>query len=706
MILRYPLNLSSITRSSFRSLFSLSALLVASSLTAHAQTPQSNLKQRDKSVQLTPAATPDRTAAYYHDSLAHLYEELAISNGRPDYATQAIEEYKLALTADPDSKYLQDGLADLYFRLGRIRDAMNSAQERIKKNPNDLASHQLLGKVYLRSLGDMQGPQATEVLQLAIAEYQKLAQLEPKNLETHLLLGQLYGLNKDTAKAEQEFKLAQGLDGNSEDAVLNMARLYGEQGNTQQAIDTLNAIPAGDRGGRVNFALGASYDQLKKTKEAIAAYRAALEDEPENVDAVRALAQDLLNDSQLAAALPLFQQLVSADANDVDSYVKISEIQRRQGHYDDALATLKKAKALSTGGDNLELAFNEAVLYDALGKYDEAVAALKAVLNETHRSLYSPPEKSNRAIFLDRLGIIYRFQNKTQEAVDTYKQMIEMGGEYVVRGYDGEIDSYREAHQWKEALAASAEAAKAMPTDKRVQLMYASQLADSGQPDQALKLANSQLTNTADDRDSLFSIAVINLRMHRSAEAMSDLSKAESYATTPDQHLSIDLMRATVLDHDKQYDAAEAEYKKALVIDPQNATVLNDLGYMYADRGQHLDEALKMIQKAVETEPQNGAYLDSLGWVYFKLGQYGPAEENLRKAIDRQATDASIHDHLGQVYEATGKLQLAVAQWERSMTEYAHSLPADADPADIAKVKHKLDDARTKLARNNGAPKK
>ncbi len=284
--------------------------------------------------------------------------------------------------------------------------------------------------------------------------------------------------------------------------------------------------------------------------------------------------------------------------------------------------------------------------------------------------------------------------------------MIELGGDYVLRGYQGEIDSYRDAHQWKDALSVASEAAKTFPKDKSVQLMYAAQLADSGQPDQGLALANAQLTSTADDRQSLISIAVIDLRLHRSADAMARLAKADSLATRPDQHLEIDVLRATVLDHDKQYDAAEVEYRKALAIDPDNATVLNDLGYMFADRGLRLPEALKMIQRAVELDPQNGAYLDSLGWVYFKLGQYGPAEENLHKAIDRRATDASIHDHLGQVYEATGRLKLAVAQWERSMTEYAHSLPADADPADIAKVKHKLDDARTKLARNGATPGK
>ncbi len=699
MTLRYPFS------TSFRSLFSLSAVLLVAAVPASSQ---STLKPRDKTVQLTPvpASDPDRSAAYYHDGLAHLYEELAVNNGRPDYATQAVEEYKLALIADPNSKYLQDGLADLYFKIGRIREAVTSAQDQVKKNPNDIAAHQLLGKVYLRSLGDMQGPQANEMLQLAIVEYQKLAQLQPKDLETHLLLGQLYGLNKDTAKAEAEFKQAQTLDGNSEEAVLSMARLYSEQGQTQQAIDVLTAIPADDRSARINLALGASYDQLKKPKLAAAAYRASLEDEPENPDAERALAADLFADSQLAAALPLYQQLAAADPNDVDSQVRVSEIQRRQGHYDEALATLTKAKASANAAGNLELSFNEAVLYDSLGKYDEAAATLKAVLDQTHRSLYSDPEKSNRAIFLDRLGIVYKEGNKTADAVVTYKQMIELGGDYVLRGYQGEIDSYRDAHQWKEALGVASDAAKAFPKDKSVQLMYAAQLADSGQPDQGLALASAQLTNTPDDRQSLTSIAVIDLRLHRSADAMARLDKADALATRPDQHLEIDVLRATVLDRDKKYDAAEAEYRKALAIDPDNATVLNDLGYMFADRGVRLPEALKMIQRAVELDPQNGAYLDSLGWIYFKMGQYAPAEENLHKAIDRTATDASIHDHLGQVYEATGRLKLAVAQWERSMSEYAHSLPADADPADIAKVKHKLDDARIKLARNGNTPSK
>ena len=688
---------------SFRLSLAATVLLASHAGTAQVSTdkPAPAKPLQNRPAPAPDAQHPDRAAAYYHDGMARIYEEMAVNNGRPDYASQALDEYKLALKADPGSKYLQDGLADLYFRLGRIREAVTAAQEQVKNDPNDMAAHTLLGKVYLRSLNDMQGPQANEMLQLAIGEYEKLAVLKPKDVETHLLLGQLYGVNHDSGKAERQFKIAQSLDNSSEEAVLDMARLYGEQGEFDKAIQALSVIPQGDRSPRVNFALGAAYDQTKDYKHAAAAYQAAYDDEPENTDTQKALGAALLNDDQLPQALQVYQAMAQADANDAAAQLKVADIERRQGHYQEALTSLQKAKLLPGNADNPEVSFQEAVLLDATGKLVEAEQVLVHSLDAGKHlnGVYNEGEKNNRAIFLDRLAVIYKEEGKTSEAIDSYKAMVALGNEYVVRGYQGEIDTYREAHQWKDALNASAELAKLYPKDHAAQLTYAMQLADAGQQDQAMAIANAQLTGTPEDRETLTNIAIIDLRLHRSQDALGSLDKADKLATQPSEHFGIDLLRATVFDHDKQYDAAEAAYKAALAIDANNATALNDYGYMLADRGMRLPEALTMIQKAVSLDPQNGSYLDSLGWVYFKLGQYGPAEQNLHQAIDRAPTDASIHDHLGEVYEKTGRLKLAVSQWERSMTEYAHSLPADADPADIAKVKTKLEDARIKLAK-------
>ncbi|NYF80094.1 tetratricopeptide repeat protein [Granulicella arctica] len=678
-------------------------LLAAHTLTGQASPKKSAAPVADKSAS---AIAPDHASSYYHYGLAHLYEEMAVNAGRPDYATQAVEEYKLALDADPDSLTLQDGLADLYFKIGRIREAVTAAQEQIKKNPDDLEAHSLLGRVYLRSLGDMQGAQSNQMLQLAITEYEKLAQLKPDDVETRLLLGQLYGLNHDSAKAEAEFKAAQKIDSNSEEVVLNMARLYSEQGDAQRAADTILGVPVGDRTARMEFALGASYDQLKKPKDAAASYQRALDLEPDNLDTERGLASALLADGQLDQALKVLNQIVAAEPQDAQSQIHISEIQRRQGHYDDALTTLKKAKPLAQ--DSLELSYNEALIYDSLGRYDDATAVLTKILADASHSdgRYADGEKANRAIFLDRLGIIYGEEGKTSEAVSAYKQITDMGGEYALRGYQGQVSAYRDAHQWKEATAVAAEAATALPKERGVQLMYAGQLTDTGKVAEGLALAKSQLNGSPEDRDVHVALAQMYIRLKRWKDASAEIDKSEATATKPDEKLYVDILRGTLYDRQKLYDEAEAEFRKALLIDPQNSLVLNYLGYMLADRGVQLPEALTMIRKAVELDPQNYAYLDSLGWVYFKSGQYALAEENLRKANERGNSDPTVHDHLGEVYEKTGKLKLAVSQWERSMTEYAHSLPADADPSDVAKVQHKLENARVKLAKVSALPGK
>jgi tetratricopeptide (TPR) repeat protein len=679
-------------------LIPVAALLFA----AHTMVAQAPASATKPAAPTTPTTTPDRASSYYHYGLARLYEDMAVNAGRSDYATQAVEQYKLALDADPNSRLLQDGLADLYFKIGRIREAVTAAQDQVTKNPDDIEAHALLGKVYLRSLGDMQNQQSGQMLQLAIGEYEKLAQLKPDDVETHLLLGQLYGLNHDSAKAEAEFKLAQKIDANSEEVALNMARLYSEQGDPKRAAEVLNAIPVDDRSPRIEFALGASYEQLKQNKDAIAAYHRALDLDPDNLDTERGLANALLADQQLDEALKVLNGIVAAEPQDAQSQIHISEIQRQQGHYDLALKTLDKAKTLAP--ESLELTYNEALIYDSLGRYDDAINVLTKLVSDTARAdgKYSDSEKTNRSYFLDRLAVIYREQNKTAEAVSAYKQLMTLGGDSIKSGYSGEVDAYRDAHQWKEATAVAAEAAKALPNDHSIQLMYAGQLADTGKVDEGIALAKAQLvatTGSPEERDSHLALATMYTRLKRWQDASTELDKAAALANKPDEKLYVYFLRGSLYDRQKLYDEAEAEFRKALAIDPQNATILNYLGYMLADRGVRLPEALTLIRKAVDLDPQNYAFLDSLGWVYFKSGQYALAEENLRKANERSNADPTVHDHLGEVYEKTGNLKMAVAQWERSMTEYASSLPADADPVDVSKVQHKLENARVKLAK-------
>src|SRR5713226_10675620 len=264
-----------------------------------------------------PPAPPrkvDRAGAYYHYTLAHMYEEQVAVYGRSDLANKAIEEYRQAIDADPTSEYLTAGLAELYAKTGRIRDAVLEAQDIIKRDPNNLEARKLLGRIYLRSLGDMQASNngSQNVLKLAIEQYEQIVKIEPDNVEDHLLLGRLYSLNKDLQKAENEFKTAVKLQPDSEEAVTTLAYLYNEEGDTARATQVLSAIPEAGRSAKLYSALGYTYEQQKQYKNAIAAYRRAIERDRDNLDAIRGLAQNLMNDGQTDAALEQYKIIADA----------------------------------------------------------------------------------------------------------------------------------------------------------------------------------------------------------------------------------------------------------------------------------------------------------------------------------------------------------------------------------------------------------
>ncbi len=655
-----------------------------------------------------PADTdnPDRGRAYYHAALAGIYEEDAVNSGQSEYVAQAIDQYKNALDADPTSPALNGALADLYFRVGKVREAESTVRNLLKTSPNDLSAHKLLGRIYLRQLSEAQNAVSSaspsgNVLDQAVAEFEKIISLEPSDVEDRMVLGQLYSVQHQPQKAEEQFKTAQSIDPDSEEVVLNLARLYVEGGDMQHAAKIIEAVPQQDRTSKMELALGAAYDQMKRPKDAIAAYRRAVDMEPGEPRGLGALAQALLSDDQLNEALKVYADLSQADPEDVGTLVHIGEILRRQGKYEDALSSIKNA--LKKDPDNLEAGFNEGLLLDVLSRYEEAAKVYEHMVDLTSHAngAYTAEEKNNRGIFLERLGSVYHEQNKVDLAIAAYQKMIDMSGDSAVRGYQGQVDTWRDAKRFDKAAEVARKASEANPKNNELKLILADQLVDQGKTDEAITLAKGLLNNSDKDRAVWLEVAQINTRVHRWKDAEDALNKAQALTTKDEDRVYLLFLRGALAERQKRFDAAEPYFRQALDIDPSNAMVLNYFGYMLADKGLKLPEAVKLIRKAVDQEPMNGAYLDSLGWAYFKLGQYELAEENLRQAVERDQTDPTVHEHLGDLYEKTGRIRLAAAQWQLSLTQYAQSAAADVEPADVAKLQRKLETARVKLAKED-----
>jgi tetratricopeptide (TPR) repeat protein len=660
--------------------------------------------------QLHPAAAQPsgRAVAYYHSALANIYENEALENGNNDAGRLAIDEYKSALNADPSSAQLNDGLADLYFRSGHLHEAEVTARNLLKNSPNDIDAHRLLGRIYLRQLSDASNAVSSaspsgNVLDLAIAEFEKIIALQPKSVEDRMVLGQLYTVKHEPKKAEDQFKTAQAIEPDSEEVVLNLARLYAESGDIAHAAKVIEAVPVNDRSPKMEAALGAAYDQLKQPKDAISAYQRAADMDPGDAHTLEALGQALLGNNQLDEALKQFKLLAEADPENPEALVNISEIQRRQGKLEDALATIRKACKLDP--TSLEAGFKEAQLLDVLGRFDEAAQTYEKMVDLTSHAngAYTTEEKSNRGFFLEHLGAIDREENKTNQAIAAYQKMIDMGGDNALRGVEEQVETYGEAKMFDQAASLARKAVDANPKDQDLKLLLAGALVEQGKNEEALTMTKGLLDNTGKDRQVWMKLGQFYTEMRRWKDAEDVYAKAAPLCTKTEDRVYLLFLKGALAERQKHFEPAEQLFRQALDLDPNNAATLNYLGYMLADKGVRLPEALKLIRKAVDIEPMNGAYLDSLGWAYFKLGQYEEAEENLRQAVQRDQADPTVHDHLGELYEKTGRIRLAAAQWELSIAEYAKSAPADIEPGEVAKVQRKLENARVKLAKQDSA---
>ena len=685
----------------FRTVLVLSFLAAA----AVAQSkPASSAEKPADSKAAQSAASPrkvDRSAAYYHYTLAHMYEEQITIYGRSDLANKAMEEYRLAIEADPSSEFLTSALAELYVKTGRIRDAVLQAQDILKRDPNNLEAHKLLGRIYLRSLGDLPGGGngSDNVLKLAIEQYEQIVRIEPNNVDDHLLLGRLYRLNNDLQKAEGELKTAVKLDPDSEEAITTLSLLYSDEGDTSKALQVLSSVPDAGRSAKLYAALGATYEQRKEYRSAIDSYKHAIQLDRDNLDAIRGLAENLLNDGQIDAALDQYRVIADANPEDAQTYLRISEIYRRQGKYDEALESLKKAQAMVP--DALEVPYNIAVVYQAQARYDEAIKVLQDLLKKTEKpeSSYSQADRNNRAIFIERLGMVYRDQENYAAAAETFRKMIPLGDENARTGYQDVIDTYREAKQWPEATAVAREAAQKLPNDRELRMVLDAQLADTGDPEKPLADVRSLLKGTPEDREVYLRLAIMYTRLKRWSQAEEALDKSEQLSTKREDKEYVYFLRGSTYEREKKYDEAETEFKRILVANPQSAATLNYLGYMNVDRDVRLEESLGYIKQAVSLEPTNGSYLDSLGWAYFKLGKFDLAEENLAKASLRMSSDPTVQDHLGDLYQKTGRLKLAAAHWERAVEEWSKTIGSEVDSDLFAAAQKKLDAAKVRLAK-------
>jgi tetratricopeptide (TPR) repeat protein len=657
--------------------------------------------------QSQPAPAPDKAAAdkggaYYHYSLGHLYAEMAGSYGRSgDFFNKAIENYRLAMREDPSATFIGEELSDLYIQSGRLREAVTEAEAALKQNPDDLNARRVLARIYTRMIGDAQQNRIDEnMVKKAIEQYQKITEKEPKDSESWLMLGRLHKVAQNSVEAEKAYKKVIEIDPDNEDALTGLAMVYADLGNTKEAADLLRRAAEKNPNPRSLAALAQAYEQMKDYTLAAETLRRALDQSDGNVELKRAYAEDLVRADQLDAALKVFEELIAADPKDAQSQLRISQIYRQKRDFAKAREASEKAKQID--GSNIEIRYNDVSLLEAQGKLPEAISALKEIVASTEHKTYEPGQKAVRVELLERLAFLYREAEQWPAAVDTFRQVADLDPDSGAKAEASIIDTWRAAKDFNKAQQESDAALRKYPNDRSVKSMHASLLADLGKTDQAIAETKA-LFDGKSDRETWLALAQIYEKAKNWNEMAKALDQAEKLATSKDEKENIIFMRGAMYERMKKYDEAEAAFRKVLQINPENSSAMNYLGYMLADRNVQLQEAHDLIKKALDQEPNNGAYLDSMGWVLFRLNKFPEAEQNLRHALQLMSGDPTVHDHLGDVYFHQGKIREAIAQWQSSLKNYESSAPTEVDQSDVAKVQKKLEGAKVRLARENGA---
>ncbi len=162
-------------------------------------------------------------------------------------------------------------------------------------------------------------------------------------------------------------------------------------------------------------------------------------------------------------------------------------------------------------------------------------------------------------------------------------------------------------------------------------------------------------------------------------------SKAIDLIAKPDENdWFLFYARAISYERTDKWDQAEADFRYAMTLKPNQPQVLNYFGYSMLEKKINLDEALSLIQRAVEAQPNSGYILDSLGWGYYLLKRYDEAAATMLKAIKLMPVDAIVTDHLGDTLWAVGRHREAYFQWRRALS-------FDPDEKDAVRIRKKLE---------------
>ena len=522
---------------------------------------------------------------------------------------------------------------------GKERDNQIAADYLSKALIEDPDNPVLIEKLFLLEVSSGNLPDAEELAT-------KVLSFNSQHRMARIVLGLRDFRSRHYAQARKNFAEASYTPVGELTSALLTAWAYAGEGNLKDALATLDKLDGND-----SFANFKSYhsaliaDYLSNAIRADASYKKAYEQAGTSLRVVQAYGNFLERHNRRDEAIKIYETFIAGGEDNI--LVNLALKRARDGKAPLAFVATPGAGA------------GEALFSLAAAMTDEQsidVALLYAQLSLSFNG--------DRPVVLTLLGDIYVDTKQYQNAISSYEQT---------------------------------------PLSSPLRINADTEIAINLQRLERTKEAQEKLKDII-VRDPANYDALVTLgNIYRSNEefplAAETYSKAMALLTTLEKdHWRILYYRGIAYERQKMWDKAEADFRKALSLSPDEPLILNYLGYSMIEKKVNLNEALGMVKKAVELKPNDGYIVDSLGWAYFQLGDFEEAASNIERAVDLNPADPIIGEHLGDAYWRVGRTLEARFQWQ-------HAKDNGPGPEDLKRIEEKLlnglpDEPVTKPAEN------
>ncbi|RJP29368.1 MAG: hypothetical protein C4527_11270 [Candidatus Omnitrophota bacterium] len=551
---------------------------------------------------------------------------------------KALEQYEILLDFDPSSLSVLDGLAQLYYKAGRYDDAIRIYRRIAELHPEQAYLFRLIvADILLLKLNR---------LDEAKQEFLSIAEIIPNSPKVHLSIGRI-----------------DELLGKTEDAI-------------HSYLTALNHVRTVQDEVMIRGQLGKLYHERGSYTEAQHQYNRIMEIEPEN--------------------LRIKQQLISL-------YVD-------QNLYENALAEVEALAKNAPGDFQIQLLRKE--LLEQLDRGEEAWNGLLA----SFQYAFEHHMQNDVMLFLWKLSLddAYFDSLASYHRLDQLNQLLQKASEVMsnvprILFAHAKLALYTESGNLRERLFNILEMMQKAEMSGNENVIEASAielrlwfLVRHAFQQQGL---SRELTELLQKCQSIFPHNLDVIRtLGLVCGDIGDWQAAESHFREVLEQLDEntpaykDLLFQLAFVYDKMNRIADIErvMREAMERFPNDPEAYNFLGYTYADRNIHLEEALVLIEKALKTNPNDGNYIDSLGWTYFRLGKNQEAISHLKRALEHMRDHPVILDHLGDAYEVNGDVDKAILYWKKVL-EVGPKYPSEFTTEFQLRVNQKIHSAETLL---------